>query len=902
MPRVRNERAVQTTEGATKKGSDRFNAHITQALEHFHEPVWLGEHSPLAAPYFLDRYLNGRSDANTVVGRGGALQRALLDAALSLGGSNEPLPGEAIQLKQIMERLRDGSLEQHMLYWGFFEPNRIPITTLIDMLKLKVSRPNYYLRLPKVIQQLADSLLRRINPALRLESPIPSRTLIGRDTTLASCTQALLIGQTVALTGSAGVGKTALATHVLSALSPQPSFWFTVRLGLNDKLGSLLFPLSYFLHSLGAGSAWRQLVADAGIIKIDVVQSLMRHDLASLPPPRPVLCFDEFDLLRPSEVEAHAQILACVESLRGLTPLLLIGQRLAVDVDSQHSLSGLDVTSFETLLKAQAIHLSPDDLDLLYADTGGNPRLLDLFITLHHTGEPLDEALRQMSNTPSLDALLRRIVQRLDPDEQALLMQLAVFRRPAPNDAWDASALHRLIDRHLVQSDGHGGVALLAAFRTAIVNQLDPASREALHREAAGIRATRAEYTAAAFHHVRAGQPGLGLWQWHTHADQEINQGQAGAALELLKQISVNQLSEDEGRILALALSRLEFMVGNYPQAASTLEHASWLPNDVLTALAKRTSGNIADRREELEQAIEAYREGLATIEHLSSEVALFHKNLGWVAQKRLDLKEAWHEAQLVRYEADNLQGYVQEKLGNYDEAQTYYREALALAVRLKHFQGEAKTHNNLARLLALRGDFAAAHKHSEQAGNLFRRIGDFGNLASVQINQALQYIQAGQPHAAIPLAEVALTQFEVLGEPGGIAVAAQNLAEAHQLLGDLVAAQRFAQRVVEAGDPKILPDGLRVLGEVKQAQGDLTEAEKLITQSIQIAEKNQNSYLAAYGWRALGKLYLVQHNLTDAEGALGKAIELFAELELLSEVERTKELLRGGRNGYAEQ
>ena len=34
-----------------------FLHHLTEALKHIHDPRWLGEHSPLAAPYFLGERL-----------------------------------------------------------------------------------------------------------------------------------------------------------------------------------------------------------------------------------------------------------------------------------------------------------------------------------------------------------------------------------------------------------------------------------------------------------------------------------------------------------------------------------------------------------------------------------------------------------------------------------------------------------------------------------------------------------------------------------------------------------------------------------------------------------------------------------------------------------------------------
>lgn len=61
-----------------RKRSDKpaaaFQATVRAALEHIHDPAWLADHSPLAAPYFL----GGRLDAQGDGARGHALRSLLL--------------------------------------------------------------------------------------------------------------------------------------------------------------------------------------------------------------------------------------------------------------------------------------------------------------------------------------------------------------------------------------------------------------------------------------------------------------------------------------------------------------------------------------------------------------------------------------------------------------------------------------------------------------------------------------------------------------------------------------------------------------------------------------------------------------------------------------------------------
>ncbi|MBN1888583.1 MAG: tetratricopeptide repeat protein [Thermoflexales bacterium] len=851
---------------------------LEQALEHFTDPAWLGKNSPLAAPYFLGNALAGQPGVDTCTGQGRTLQRLLREAAETLGSQGE-----------------EGLYATRLLNLSFFYPQ-----SLLDVLhELTVSRATYYRHREEAIQRLEGAFISRVNPTLRLESPPPRAMVFGREDLVPNCLQALQGGQAVALLGPGGIGKTTLGAHLASQLAPRAVFWFTLRPGLNDQLSSLLFSLGYFLHGQGRSSLWLQLVASAGSLNPEAALSLIRYDMER-PSPQPsptgggskppLFCFDEIDLLRPAVVEAHTQLLAFLESLRGLAPLLFISQQPGLEVDVQHTLAGLELGAVGQMLEQAGIQLAGGDLARLQDYTRGNPRLLELFIALHRSGECLETVLQGISAAPSLEFMLNRVWQRLDKSEQALLMSLAVFRRPAPCDAWPQTALDKLIKRRLVQTDERGGVEILPAFRATLYELLLPENREALHRQAAAIRANRGEHTAAAYHYLKGRRPQAAIRLWYEHRVHEINQGQAEAALALFGQLSRNQLRGSDRETLVLLRSELRKSTGEYGQARQDLRSTLWR-TPILEARARRLEGDILEVSGELNGALTAYQEGLDTIEAQLAEAAHFHKNLGWVHMRQRNMDRAWREAQLARYEATNLQGIIQDKMGRYGQAQNYYLEALALAETLRHTQGEAKTRKNLAGLAAQQGDFDQAEVHWKRAGQYYERIGDLTNLASIKANQAFMYNMAGQHQAAIRPAEEALALFEQLGQSYGRAVAAQNLAEAHLALGELEAAERFARQVIQEEETATMPDGLRVLGEIHLARGQLQAAGDLIQQSIQVAQRNEDAFLEAYAWRALGQVRLAEGKDEQARAALDKALELFERLELSREVSKTRQM-----------
>jgi len=92
-----------------------------------------------------------------------------------------------------------------------------------------------------------------------------------------------------------------------------------------------------------------------------------------------------------------------------------------------------------------------------------------------------------------------------------------------------------------------------------------------------------------------------------------------------------------------------------------------------------------------------------------------------------------------------------------------------------------------------------------------------------------------------------------------------------------------------ESGAPGVLPDGLRTLGEVRLAQGDLLAAESLIRESIRRSQDNADPYLEAYGWRALARVTQCGGRQAETHDALSKALALFESLDLPLEIARTQ-------------
>ena len=509
-----------------------FGQHLKYVLESIHRPELLGSQSPLAAPYFLGTAMRGAEPS--ALGRGKVLCAEIRSALESLWQGPLPADGAALLAAVQDEEEPGGRYDCLILELNYFKQRYRPAPrNQADIYHdiLHISRPTHDRHLRVAVDRLGIGLLQRLRPAARPEQPVAPSTLIGRDSLLAQLIADLDAGKSVSLTGPGGIGKTSLGAAVTGRWHAPAVFWFTIRPTLNDQVQSLFFALGQFLHEQGASALWHQLVADAGHIQdLHLALGLAHGDLERLPT-RPLLCFDELDFLRPLTQEQpdanHTQFLEVLDGLRSHAPMLLIGQRAFWQSDVVYALDGWTPAQLAIWLVSLGVAHTAEEVLLLHRFTGGNPRLAELCVALYQAGggETLDAVLSQLPQFHALLPVWLRLERRLPRAERQMVQALSVFRSPAPADAWlggtveQAEALTQLIERRLVQEDGQGGVALLPALREVIYTELPVDEQEELHSQAAQIRAERGEYTAAAYHLQRAGQPDSGRRKLVSAAD-----------------------------------------------------------------------------------------------------------------------------------------------------------------------------------------------------------------------------------------------------------------------------------------------------------------------------------------------------------------------------------------------
>ncbi len=896
------------------KQSDSAELYFDQlrlALNNFHDPHWLGRESPLAAPYFLGAALTGGEDGHTAEGRGRALQQTIQQAADSLWGG--PLPTSREELETAVQEARQESGNSSNRYYfllldlrylrRYFRPRANPSADSEQAIRdyLGVGRGPYFNHIKAARSALGESLINLLQPTFRLEQPPQFEgQLIGRETLIDQCWQELQKQRTVAITGMGGAGKTALAAAVATAWSQLPVFWFTFWPTLNDQLSSLLFSLGYFLHQHGESGLWLQLVADHGQVdNRHLALEQVRGALHALDP-KPLLCIDEVDRLitDPEKVTPdQQQILAFLESLRGKAPVILIGQQVNILTDAHYTLAGLTPVQVQTFLVQNEVTHTKADAHRLQARTGGNARMIWLCTALARDGRSLADVLASLPETAVFQTLFARFWQLLTPDERSFLQQISVFRSPAPADAFlqAAAVIDSLAARHILQRDGPGAISLLPVIRDLVYEdhqRLSAKAREQAHLSAAGIRAERGEYTAAAYHFFHGGETAAAVKVWYPYRQQEIKRGQAAAALALFEQLSPRRLAEAEAQALALLKAELYQLVGRTEQGVAELTAVDWQGDSETAVQAYLLQGTFLNALGYPQNALNKLEDGLAAIARLLQQLVRFRQQRAVIHIQQWQMQDAIQEARLAQYTTEHLQGQIHEQQGNYDEAYLAYQRALLLARSITYDPGIAQTNRDLANLLVHQSRLDEAQRHLQDALDYYDSIGDRLNWEKARSSLVGIHFQAGEFEQVIAIGEQSLPFFEQAKIPYYAGVIASNMAESFYEIGDLAQAEFYARKTLAFEETHPYPYALYTLGLICRAQGDHAAAEEFLRQSQEVAASNSDSFMEAYALRLLGEVLMEQGKGETAVPILNQALSQFKRLNIRSEIDKIQNML----------
>jgi len=179
--------------------------------------------------------------------------------------------------------------------------------------------------------------------------------------------------------------------------------------------------------------------------------------------------------------------------------------------------------------------------------------------------------------------------------------------------------------------------------------------------------------------------------------------------------------------------------------------------------------------------------------------------------------------------EARDHLGLIYQRQGRHRQAAEHHQQALDLFRAIGHRVGEAAALNNLGLAYGRQGRHRQAAEHHQQALDLFRSIGHRDGEADALAGLGLVYRRQGRYPQAAEHHQQALARYREIGDRGGEAEALNNLGETLHAAGDPDQAgiQQTAALAlaVEAGDHYEQARAHAGLAHTHHATGDLDQA-----------------------------------------------------------------------------
>ncbi|MGW1560549.1 AfsR/SARP family transcriptional regulator [Streptomyces sp. NPDC002144] len=260
-----------------------------------------------------------------------------------------------------------------------------------------------------------------------------------------------------------------------------------------------------------------------------------------------------------------------------------------------------------------------------------------------------------------------------------------------------------------------------------------------------------------------------------------------------------------------------------------------------------------------------------------------------------------------TRGEADVLAclGAVHRRIGDYDSAQHLHDTALALCRRSGYTAGEARHLTNVGVLLELRGRYREAAEQHERAVVLFRSVGDAQGEADVLNNLGIVLELVEDFTAAVERYKRALALYRSMDHPFGEASALGNLGILLVRLGDHTAAAGHLERALtlfrRLGNTSGTGHALSNLGNALGGLGRHAEAAGHQREALELFRRIGERYGETGALNGLGEALHGLGRPAEALDAHAQALEVAREIEEQEEQARahvgTAAVLRAGED-----
>ncbi len=312
-------------------------------------------------------------------------------------------------------------------------------------------------------------------------------------------------------------------------------------------------------------------------------------------------------------------------------------------------------------------------------------------------------------------------------------------------------------------------------------------------------------------------------------------------------------------------------------------------------------AGRTHDRAGRLDQALVAYGEAIelaeldrdgAVLAEALRRKAVVHLRRNEPALARELCQRSYHEAvtlgdRVLAGEAMNAMGGFRMQLGELDEAQGTFQDALRLAASDSSLLG--RIHQNLGILSSIRGQRTEAMQHYRLSLESFQEAGDQRGTAIAYHNLGMVASQRGELNEAetsLSKSAVIAAQIEDVHLEGLCWLNLAAVSHKAQQFGDAMKRAEASLAIFEQlGCQADKADTYKVIGMIFRETGRPVMAEARLRAAAQIAVQTTSVLTEAESSRELALLYQTLGRNQEALGLLNHAHGLFARLRAQDEL-----------------
>ncbi|UCH94043.1 MAG: tetratricopeptide repeat protein [Candidatus Aminicenantes bacterium] len=189
-----------------------------------------------------------------------------------------------------------------------------------------------------------------------------------------------------------------------------------------------------------------------------------------------------------------------------------------------------------------------------------------------------------------------------------------------------------------------------------------------------------------------------------------------------------------------------------------------------------------------------------------------------------------------------NRMGMIYYLYGDYDRGLEMYKRARVGYKENGDKPGEGTTLNNISQVYTARGDYETALKYLEQSLKISQEIGDKAGEGTTLNNISQVYDARGDYETALKYLEQSLKISQEIGDKAGEGTTLNNIAAAAYARGDYETALKFLEQSLkisqEIGDKTGESTTLNNMSQIYDSRGDYETALRYLEQSLKISQE----------------------------------------------------------------